>query len=193
MMNNKDIITYLFKTNNATIDEVLEYVKKNKISETDYKEITGEDCPEISINIVKTNKCADIELSCKQAIYSGFKSSVKDNTEKLYGTTAEDQMNISGNALTATSKIAGVEGCQNDKFYYHASGEEFTEWTAEEVLQLARDFKAFKEANLVKSKQLQEYVNTLTDTETIKSINWDTDLSTITDTTETTTNETTTA
>lgn len=132
----------------------------------------------VDIEELKQIKCSEIEQACGKVIVSGFKSSAYQNVEKTYATSLEDQANITGNALSATSKIAGVPECQEDKFYYHAISEDFAEWTASECLQLARDFKTFKETQLVKSKMLQTYVTTLTKADEINAITWETQIPT---------------
>jgi hypothetical protein len=123
---------------------------------------------------LKQQKKNEIDLACKGAITGGFNSTAHENTDKVYDSTLEDQANITGNALSAVSKVSGVPGCENDKFYYHARGEEFVEWQATECLQLARDFKIFKEQQLVRNKQLQVYVDTLNTIEEVQSVTWDT-------------------
>jgi hypothetical protein len=124
----------------------------------------------VDVEKIKQSKINEIEEWCRTAIISGFKSSAYQGIEKTYASTLEDQANITGNALSATSKIAGVTECQNDKFYYHAIGEDFVEFTAGECLQLARDWKSFKETQLFKSKELQNFVNSLTTKEDINEV-----------------------
>lgn len=124
--------------------------------------------------LVKQTQKDLISQACQNAIIGGFYSSAYQNINKCYGSALEDQANITGNALSAVSKVSGVPGCENDKFYYHASGEDFVEWDASECLQLARDFKTFKEQLLIKSKQLQAYIDTLNTAEEVQGITWDT-------------------
>lgn len=126
-----------------------------------------------SFAVSKQMKINELNQDCQNAIVGGFHSTAYQNTDKLYDSTLTDQSNITGNALGAVSKVTGVQGCENDKFYYHAQGEEFVEWTAEECLQLARDFKTFKEQQLIKNTQLQAYVNTLTTVEEVQKVTWD--------------------
>lgn len=128
--------------------------------------------PEASLQQVKQAKYTELSQACQNAIIGGFTSTAYQNTVKTYDSTLEDQANITGNALSAVSKISGVAACANDKFYYRAHGEDFTEWTAEECLQLARDFKSFKEQQLIKNKELQAYVATLTTVEDVQRITW---------------------
>lgn len=122
----------------------------------------------------KQAKIKELNQSCQTTITGGFNSTAYQNTNKVYDSALEDQANITGNALSAMSKLAGTLGCENDKFYYHARGEGFTEWTPEETLALARDFKVFKEQQLLKSSQLQAYVDTLTTVEEVQAVTWDT-------------------
>lgn len=130
--------------------------------------------PEASLDQVKQAKVNELNQDCQNKIVGGFTSTAYQNTAKTYDSTLEDQANITGNALSAVSKVAGVQECQQDKFYYHAHGEDFVEWQASECLTLARDFKTFKEQQLIKSKQLQAYVNTLTSAKEVQKITWDT-------------------
>lgn len=151
---------------------------KYKVVDGKLVERTAEE--KVDINEIRFNKSTEIERKCGQVITGGFKSSAYQKIEKTYDTSLESQANITGNALSATSKMAGVPECQNDKFYYHASGEDFAEWTADECLQLARDFKTFKETQLLKSKALQTYIENLTDVDKIKAITWETEIPTTT-------------
>jgi hypothetical protein len=156
----------------------LKYALMDAQGRYNYKYINGtlveraED-EKVDLEKLRQEQASKIEQDCKDAIVGGFKSSAYQKTEKTYATTLEDQSNITGNALSATSKIAGIAECQNDKFSYHAVGEDFVEWTAEECLQLARDFKIFKETQLVKSKELQNYISTLSSAQDITSVTWD--------------------
>lgn len=134
--------------------------------------------PEASLEQVKQSKINELNQDCQNAIVGGFHSTAYQGTDKLYDSTLTDQANITGNALGAVSKVAGVQGCENDKFYYHARNEEFVEWTAEECLQLARDFKTFKEQQLIKNTQLQAYINTITTIEEVQKVTWDTQIPT---------------
>ncbi|MFL0248851.1 hypothetical protein ACJDT4_00330 [Clostridium neuense] len=130
--------------------------------------------PEATLDQVKQAKYTELSQACQNAITGGFTSTAYQNTAKMYDSTLEDQANITGNALSAVSKISGVAACANDKFYYHARSEDFTEWTAEECLQLARDFKSFKEQQLIKNKELQAYVSTLNTVEDVQKVTWNT-------------------
>lgn len=130
--------------------------------------------PEATVEQVKQAKYAELSKACQNAITGDFTSTAYQNIAKTYDSTLEDQANITGNALSAVSKISGVLECSNDKFYYRAHGEDFAEWTAEECLQLARDFKSFKEQQLIKNKELQAYVATLTIVEDVQKITWNT-------------------
>lgn len=145
-------------------------INKNnyKVVDNVLVELTNEE--KVDLESAKQIKINDIELWCKTAITSGFVSSAYQGIEKTYASTLEDQANITGNALSSTSKIAGVPDCQNDKFYYHAIGEDFVEFTAEECLQLARDWKSFKETQLFKSKELQNFVNSLSTVDKINEV-----------------------
>lgn len=130
--------------------------------------------PEASLQEVKQAKINELSQDCQNKIVGGFTSTAYQNVSKTYDSTLEDQANITGNALSAVSKVAGVQECQQDKFYYHSHGEDFVEWTASECLQLARDFKTFKEQQLIKNKQLQLYVNNLTSVGEVQKVTWDT-------------------
>ena len=118
------------------------------------------------INIAKQNKIDEMSSTCKDTIYGSFKSTAYQGIEKIYGSTIEDQANITANALSA---LTG-----SDKFYYHAKDEDFVEWTVEQCSQLAKDFNSFKETQLFKCKSLQNYINTLNVIEDVNAITWDT-------------------
>lgn len=153
--------TLVFDTNGKVIDinvtKTIEEYQQEQLS---------------NIENVKQLKYAELSQACQNAIIGGFTSTAYQNTSKVYDSNLEDQANITGNALSAVSKVAGVPDCQNDKFYYRAHGEDFTEWTAEECLQLARDFKSFKEQQLIKNKELQAYVAMLAGVKDVQKITW---------------------
>lgn len=148
-----------------------QYNIKN-INGTTFDEIFEEILP--TLEKVKTEKNNELSQKCQNVIMGGFYSTAYQNINKFYGSTIEDQTNITGNALSASSKIAGVPECQNDIFIYKAQGENYLEWTAEECSQLARDFKTFKEQQLIKNETLKNHVNTLTVIEDIQKVTWDT-------------------
>jgi hypothetical protein len=127
----------------------------------------------LSLDEIKANKINEIDLACKLAIISGFHSTAYQGIDKVYTSDIEAQSDILGNAVSSVSKIAGIPGCENDVFYYHAIGEtEFYEWEPDLCLQLARDFKAFKETQLFKCKQLEQSVSEAIDIETINNLAW---------------------
>jgi len=133
----------------------------------------GRPAPEPSLEDLKANKINEIDLACKIAITGGFHSSAYQGLDKVYGSDAESQANLVGNSQAAMSKLLGIPGCENDLFYYHAQGEpEFYEWQAAECLQLARDFKIFKETQLFKCKTLQAAAMAAVDASDVNAISW---------------------
>lgn len=172
-MDNVKIITLLFSMRQLTKEDIFNYVCDGKITTTDYKTITQTDCPELPLDIAKKLRKEEISLTCKKVIYGGFTSKAHYGVEKTFGSTTEDQANITGNAQSAISKVAGVQECQGDKFYYHASGEPFEEWTTNECIDLGRDFKLFKETQLMKSKMIQDYIDTLDTSTKVLNVTWD--------------------
>jgi len=177
-MDNKTIISMLYSMNQINKEAIFDYVCKGKITAVDYKTITLEECPELSLEVAKQLKKDEISQVCKDTIYGGFTSKAHYGVEKTFGSNSEDQANITGNAQSAISKVAGVAECQADKFYYHASGEPFEEWNASECIDLGRDFKSFKETQLMKSKNIQDYIDTLTTSTAALSITWNSEIPT---------------
>lgn len=175
-MDNVKIITLLYSMGQLSKEDIFNYVCEGKITTTDYKAITQSDCPELPLDIAKKLKKEEISSVCKNTIYGGFTSTAHYGTEKTFGSSAEDQFNISGNSQAAISKESGVPACQNDKFYYHASGMPFEEWTAAACIALGRDFKEFRETQLMKSKMIQDYVDTLDTSEKVLNVTWDTQI-----------------
>lgn len=128
----------------------------------------------LTIDEVKQLKINEIDISCKNAILGGFYSTAYQGIDKIYDSSMESQNNILGNTVSSISKLAGIIGCESDRFYYHAKDEiDFQEWQSSECLQLARDWKTFKEITLFKEKQLIIYVMGLTDINLIDLVNWD--------------------
>lgn len=126
------------------------------------------------LNDIRTSKINEIDLGCKSAITGGFISSAYQSISKTYTSDLESQTNIVGNAFGSLSKMIGTVGCENDTFYYHAENEtEFVEYQPTECLQLARDWKLFKQTQLVKEKQIFAYINNTTRTEAeLNAVSW---------------------
>jgi hypothetical protein len=133
------------------------------------------------LNDIRNVKINEIDLACKSAITNGFTSTAYQTIEKTYTSDLESQANIVGNAFSALSKSIGTVGCENDTFAYHAQGEnEFVEWQTTECLQLARDWKIYKQTQLYKEKLIFAYINDVTKTEEeLNAVNWNMVIATV--------------
>lgn len=126
-----------------------------------------------NLEITKQSKLDELDCNCGYDIINNFYSTAYNGENKHYDCELTDQDNIIGNALAAQSKLMGVEMCQNDTFIYKGSGEtEYYSWTAEQCLQLARDMKSHKEAQLQKLKLLEGQVNQAITVEEVNNIIW---------------------
>lgn len=172
---------FKYENNAVVIHEELKPVSQNSVLQTTVNGIVAtiggvivDDNVSDTLESSKTYQKSLISQACQEAIIGGFTSSAYQSTSKKYGSTMADQINMIGLSLASFSKLAGTPGCENDVLAYHAQGENFVEFTPQECLALTRDYMSFVSGLLVKSSLLQNYIDTLTTIEEVKSVNWNT-------------------
>ena len=176
-MTNLEKITMLYKLG-STKDEILSYVITNKITKDDYKTITGDDCPTLSLDDEKNIKSEQIKLQCQETQLGGFHSTAYQGVDKVYASDLVSQQLITGNATAAASQKAGVESCKDDKFMYKAIDEEsYNEYTADEIATLGRDLKVFIEQTLIRLGTILKLIESATSIDDLDKITWDMTLS----------------
>ncbi|MBV4423255.1 XkdX family protein [Clostridium tyrobutyricum] len=176
-MTNLEKVQFLYNTQNATKDDVFNYVKSNTITREDYKIIVGEDCPELPLDAVIQNKVQELEIKCLSIISNGFDSNCLGDT-KHFDSTQNDIGFIQGLASKA-SLIKGGATLQDNTLDWKASDEAVCHpFTADQMIALGVDLSTFMTTNIKKKEQLQAYVKTLTEAEYVQGVTWDTQIPT---------------
>jgi len=157
----------LLKSGRITKETVYNNVLSNKITTEDYKFITGEDCPELPLDVIKANKINEIKKLCNEEILAGFLSSAK-GTEELYDFEYENQINIE--ALKNNVALGLVA---DGTLTYYRKGGNCEIWTNSEFLQLYNDAMTFKTERIVKCKAIIELISNVGTIEDLDVILWD--------------------
>jgi hypothetical protein len=155
----------LLKTGIITKEIIYNHVVGGRINTDDYKEIIGEDCPELPLEVLKVNKLKELWIACNQTIEAGFYSLVSGES-LLYGfDLAMDQPNLTGQLalLDVTPEPIPWKVKSELKFVY---------LTREQFTQLCLDGKAHKEFHMQRYFELCGQVQNALDKETVLSIAW---------------------
>lgn len=154
----------LFSSREDTEAWVLEYSKQTN------QEIVD------SLSYAKSIKKDEISNKCKVVLYGGFESDAYQGILKRYRSTADDQSTITSLFMIALSNKL-IQSSDNRQLYWHAEGEDFSEWSIDEILKLGNDLSKFEEAILFKCKKIKKYIDSLNDENEVNSISWDIELS----------------
>ncbi|MBV4417607.1 XkdX family protein [Clostridium tyrobutyricum] len=172
-MTNLEKVQFLYNTQNATKDDVYEYVKSNTITATDYKTITGENCPELPLDVVIQNKINELGTTCMAVISGGFNSNCL-GTVRHFDTDGNNIGFIQGLAAKASLIKSGAT-LQDNTLDWKAADEAVCHpFTADQTIALGVDLSTFMTTNIKKKEQLQAYVKTLTNINDINNVTWDT-------------------
>lgn len=177
-MSNFDKIKLLYSLGHLTNDEVFGYVTDTKITSADYKTIVNEDCPEIPLATVIANKIAELEADANTIKLQGFDSTCLDDTNhtitKHFDTDGDNIGYIQGLAAKASVIKAGGSFSDNTLDWKSSTDAVCYTWTPDEIIYLGGDLSTFLTGIIKKKELLQQYVGTLTDADTIASVNFDT-------------------
>lgn len=103
-------------------------------------------------------KIEELSSDCNNAIISGF-----DFNNEHYSFNLDDQSNIQGSKILADAGIPVP---------YHPDGGDCREYDPKEFLLLLMTATIHKESHLTYFNQLKQYIKTLNDIDTVKSINY---------------------
>lgn len=172
-MTNLEKVQFLYNTQNATKDDVFDYVKSNTITSTDYKTITEEDCPELPLDIIIQNKVQELENTCMAVIAGGFDSNCL-GTVRHFDTDGNNIGFIQGLAAKASLIKSGAT-IQDNTLDWKSSDEPVCHaFTPDQMISLGVDLSTFMTSNIKKKEQLQAYVKTLTNINDVNGVTWDT-------------------
>lgn len=107
-------------------------------------------------------KISELSSDCSEAIISGF-----DFNNEHYSFNLDDQSNIQGSKILADAGIPVP---------YHPDGGDCREYDPNEFLALIMTATIHKESHLTYFNQLKQYIKTLTDIDSIKSITYGVEL-----------------
>lgn len=179
-MDNIQIITLLFSMNGITKIDVFNYVCNGKITTTDYKTITNEECPELPLDVVKQNKIKELSLICENRIINEFYSTClgsKDTDGTLkkdhFDCNDRDQIYIQGLANKAALILNGTP--TDEILDWKKTGEPVCyPFPPQSCVQLGLDMFAHITDHKKRFDQIREYIQTkLTNTSEVNAITWD--------------------
>ena len=119
-----------------------------------------------SIDFIRSSKLTELSRACRTAIESGIDLELHGETHH-FSLTTQDQLNLMSLSATAQTQ---------DLIPYHADGELYTYYTAEEInsiIKAANDHKTYHTAYY---NSLKAYVNALTTIEEIAAVTYGTEV-----------------
>jgi len=128
--------------------------------------ITVENDDELYLLRIKENKIMELSTECNQTILNGFYSSCRGFEEK-FSFSALDQTNIMGyiSMLSADATIPIIWKSANENLC--------TPFTAEQMIQLAKDALTHKQIYIYKFEVLRNQVMNCLDIESVGVITWE--------------------
>lgn len=114
------------------------------------------------LEYVRNAKIKELSYTCNQKIEAGI-----DYNGSHYSLSQYDQINL------LNAQIAILNGAET--VVYHADGEVYRDYTAEEINAIATAAEAHKEATLAHYNQLKTYIKTLSTISEISAITWSDD------------------
>ncbi|WP_026093948.1 XkdX family protein, partial [Clostridium tyrobutyricum] len=148
-MTNLEKVQFLYNTQNATKDDVFNYVKSNTITKEDYKTIIGEDCPELPLDAVIQNKVQELETTCMAVIAGGFNSNCLGSS-RHFDTDGNNIGFIQGLAAKASLIKSGAT-LQDTTLDWKASDDPVCyPFTPDQMISLGVDLSTFMTSNIKK-------------------------------------------
>lgn len=123
------------------------------------------------IDTIKQNKINELNKNCEDRIIYEFYSDA-DGTKKLYDFDEKHQLRIE-------SLKNDIKNGTYTSVTYYSKGEDCHEYTSTQFLKLAQDGTNCVFNNTAKYKQLKKYVNSLTSSEEINKVTFDTVIPTV--------------
>lgn len=163
-----------YKGQAATKEQLIIYVTNEKITKDQYKQITGEDLPVLSLEDTIDNKINSLSIECQNRIYAGFDSDCWDSTNKRhYDYEDKDQTFINGLISKAGLMLQNVP--TDGKLEWKSSGEAVCyQWDPQKILKLGLDAYNHVSDNRIQYEKLRQYVKTLTTVDAVNAVTFDT-------------------
>ena len=142
--------------------ETEEEAREREIEE----QITIDPIDQLSIEFIRSSKISAMSYACRKAIEQGFDLVLHGETHH-FSLTTQDQLNLMSLSATAQTQ---------DLIPYHADGELYTYYTAEEInsiIKAANDHKVYHTAYY---NSLKAYVNALATIEEIAAVTYGTEV-----------------
>lgn len=150
------------------VNEIPEEVKEHseKYCYIDGNYIDNPAYAPIELENTKKDKVQELSDTCTQIIYAGCDVQVSDNTVQHFTLDEQDQLNLSGIGLKIAMGATTVAWHEDDEtspcmFY-----------SAEEATKIIGTLTVFKEYHITYFRDLRIYVNSLSDIEEIKTIQY---------------------
>lgn len=121
--------------------------------------IVGED---VTVEFVRESKIAEMSKVCSDSIISGVDVTLGDGSVHHYSMTVYDQLNL---VAIATELASG-----KDSVAYHADGEPYLNYTAEDMNLIISAANSHRVYHTTYFSTLREYINTLEDIKEIADV-----------------------
>jgi len=144
-------------------------MEKNEVIADDTKEeepVYIDPVDTASIDFIRSSKLTELSRACRAAIESGIDLELHGETHH-FSLTTQDQLNLMSLSATAQTQ---------DLIPYHADGELYTYYTAEEINSIVKAANDYKVYHTAYYNSLKAYVNALTTIEEIAAVTYGTEV-----------------
>lgn len=143
-----------------------DYYYKDKYVVTDNKIIQSWEKVYFITNLdeIKTSKIKELSTECNKTIINGFDVVLSDNNKYHFSLTYEDQINL----IT----LSGMVQAGEKYIPYHADDGECKYYSTEDMNHIITVGTTFKTYHTTYFNSLKMFVNSLTDNETVRSIEY---------------------
>lgn len=143
-----------------------DYYYKDKYVVTDNKIIQSWEKVYFITNLdeIKTSKIKELSTECNKTIINGFDIILSDNNKYHFSLTYEDQINL----IT----LSGMVQAGEKYIPYHADSQGCRYYSAEDMSKIITSGTIFKTYHTTYFNSLKMFVNSLTDSETVRSIEY---------------------
>lgn len=128
----------------------------DEIAETENEEITAEYVREI--------KLKEMSLACNKAITEGFGIELSDGEQHHFSMTLQDQANLNAASMQILNGDSEVP--------YHADGEEYRNFSSEDMISVIGAANAHKMRNLAYFGCLKEWLNSLVRVKSLQAVEY---------------------
>lgn len=166
---NKTIYSFITDTNHLVV--TIEKIDTAELSRLKDLLSSGQEihADETVLANAKRAKISDMSATCKSKITDGFTIKLSDDCFYNFRLTQEDQLNL----IHIESQIAAGE----INFVYHATNEPVRVYSRQDMSDIVKAFRKHVLYHTTYFNVIKQYIESLTDVEAIKTLNYGTDVS----------------